>query len=113
MPGNLPSERRRSGSSTPGHVRPEGTAPRKSEVTSAETAPARTQQHTGRGGSGGAVLASVPGRHGRLGGTTTGTNRDSRRGTGNGGNGVCTGFQGWSLLGGEAARACCRGCRAA
>ena len=40
MPGNLPSERRRSGSSTPGHVRPEGTPPRKSEATQAKTAPA-------------------------------------------------------------------------
>src|ERR1039458_8567238 len=44
-------------------------------------------QHTGAGGSGGAVLASVPARRGRLGGTATTTTRDSRRGTGNGGNG--------------------------
>src|ERR1035441_9731659 len=67
----LANRRRRSGSSTPGQVRPEGTAPLKSEVTSAETAPARTLQHTGTSGRGGPVLASVPagtvaasGRHG-------------------------------------------------
>src|ERR1035437_3083933 len=48
MPGNSPSERRRSGSSTPGHVRPEGTPPRKSEATQAKTAPARSHSTRGR-----------------------------------------------------------------
>ena len=45
-----------------------------------------------------------PGRHGRLGGTTTGTNRDSRRGTGNGGNGSARGFQGAFFSGGGCGR---------
>src|ERR1035441_6751642 len=61
---------------------------------------ARSRPDTGVGGSGGAVLASVPARRGRPAAGATGTNRDSRHGTGNGGNGVCRGFQGWSLLGG-------------
>src|ERR1017187_6119928 len=86
MPGNLPSERRRSGSSTPGHVRPEGTPPRKSEATQAKTAPAHASSTRGRRqwrcGAG-----VHPGKHGPPGWPATGATRDSRRGTGNGGNG--------------------------
>src|ERR1035437_7230049 len=61
-------------------------------------------QHTGAGGSGGAVLASVPARRGRLGGTATTTTGDSLRGTGNGGNGSVRGFQGAFFSGGGCGR---------
>src|ERR1035437_4173377 len=48
---------------------------------------ARSQPHKGTDGGRSRGAGVRPGRHGRLGGTTTGTSRDSRRGTGNGGNG--------------------------
>ena len=71
---------------------------------------ARSRPDTGVGGSGGAVLASVPARRGRLGGTATTTTGDSRRGTGNGGNGSAGVSRVLSFLG-EAVGACCRCCR--
>jgi hypothetical protein len=112
MPGNLPSERRRSGSSTPGHVRPEGTPPRKSEATQAKTAPARSHSTRGRRQwrCGAGVRPSktrppgrdrhdnhrrLPARHGQ---------RRQR---------VCRGFQGAFSFWGEAAGACSRCCWAA
>ena len=74
----------------------------KSRLTALPALPrACPRRHIGEqtaGGAGG--LASVPARRGRPAAGATGTNRDSRHGTGNGGNGVCRGFQGWSLLGG-------------
>src|SRR5450759_4222905 len=83
MPGNLPSERRRSGSSTPGHVRPEGTPPRKSEATQAKTAPARSHSTRGRRQR---RSAQCPSRQARPSiPTATGTTRDFR--PDNGGNG--------------------------
>jgi hypothetical protein len=57
------------------------------------------------------VLASVPARRGRLGGTATTTTGDSRRGTGNGGNGSLARLPGKLFFVGEAAGACCRCCR--
>jgi hypothetical protein len=65
-----------------------GHTTRQKRITSVETAPARTLQHTGRGDRGGAALASGP-ANAAAAARTTGTTRDSRRGTGNGGKGVC------------------------
>src|ERR1017187_10072554 len=65
----------------------------------------------GVGGSGGAVLASVPARRGRLGGTATTSTGDSRRGTGNGGHGTLGPLPGKLLFVGEDAGTCCRCCR--
>src|ERR1017187_7908847 len=96
----LANRRRRSGSSTPGHVRPEGTAPLKTQLTSAETAPAHTQQHTGTSGRGGAVLASVPAGTAASEGpppeppATPGAERQWRQR-------VCTGFPGCFLFWGR------------
>ena len=102
MPGNLPSERRRSGSSTPGHVRPEGTPPRKSEATQAKTAPARSHSTRGRRQR---RSARCPSRQARPSiPTATTTTGDSRRGTGNGGNGSVRGFQGAFFSGGGCGR---------